>query len=75
MILPAVIQAAVKMTQEPPVGRTAWLLLLYAIINVLAVGFNFLPSFEWYVWMPFALWLNYLLLRRQTIPKDGARLS
>lgn len=72
MILPAVIQAAVKVTREPLVGRNAWLLLFYATINIVALGFNYLPSFEWYVWMPFALWLNYGLLH---IPKRGASLS
>lgn len=69
MILPAVIQAAVTVTREPIVGRNAWLLLFYATINIVALGFNYLPSFEWYVWMPFALWLNYELLN---LPKEGA---
>lgn len=65
MILPAVIQAAVWIRREPGVRHAGWILFLYAVINVSAGVSTFFLSYQWYVWMPYAFWINYILLEKQ----------
>lgn len=66
MILPVVIQATVWIRREPGVRYAGWILILYVAINVSAiVSTFFLSSQLWYVWMPYAFWINYILLVKQ----------
>lgn len=70
MILPAVIQGAAWMLRAPGVRHAAWMLSFYAAIHVLAVVSTHFLSFHFYVWMPFALWLNYMLLKQQRVSEN-----
>jgi hypothetical protein len=66
-ILPAVIQAAVWICQEPGFRHRGWIVLLYIMINVAAFVSTYLLSYHWYIWIPFALWTNYVLLKKQLV--------
>lgn len=68
MILPAVIQATVWILQEHGVRHAVSFVVLYAAINVLAIGSIYFLFFHGYVWMPFALWICYALLEKQRFP-------
>ena len=65
MILPAVMQATVWLIQEPGVCHRRWLVLFYIMINAATLVSTFFLLYHWYLWMPFALWANYILLKNQ----------
>jgi hypothetical protein len=65
MILLSVIQAAIWMRREPGIHHAGWILFLYAAINVSAGVSTFFLSYQWYVWMPYAFWIYYILLEKQ----------
>jgi hypothetical protein len=65
MILPAVIQGAVGIYQNPGVRYFRGIVLLYVMINVFAVLSTFYLGWHWWIWIPYALWINYIFAKRQ----------
>lgn len=63
MMLPAVIQATVLMIRHPGSCQSRWGFALYAAINASAVVSMFFLSYQWYFWMPFALFAHYSLVK------------
>jgi hypothetical protein len=65
IILPTVIQGAIWVQQKTGVCNRGWIVLFYIITNVAAfISTHFLYPFL-FLWMPFALWINFILLKNQ----------
>ena len=65
MILPAIIQGAVRIYQNPGVRYLVWIGLLYIIINIFAILSTFYLGTHWWIWIPYALWINYIFAKKQ----------
>jgi hypothetical protein len=65
LLLVAIIQAGCWLVHYHPSPYSKIMIFMYAVINLLAWVTAFSsPSEEWIIWMPPALFVNYLLLRR-----------
>jgi len=71
MMLPAVILATVWMIHHPETRQSRWGFALYAAINAIAFVSMFFLSYQWYYWMPFALFAHYSLVINEMDSKDA----
>ena len=67
LILPTVMQAAIWIRQEPGVRNKVLMVLFYIMINVAAIVFTYFPFPFLFLGMPFALLINYILVKRQVV--------
>jgi hypothetical protein len=65
MLLPAVILSAVEIYQMPEIRYLFSILVIYIMINTFALVSTYFLDFHWFIWMPYALWINRVFAKKQ----------